>query len=432
MPSIRDLIGCSQYLTLTGTHLVALQQSIPILLRYGATGEFSAEVDAARVSVFRPGPTPRGDVAHLVSQALGSPIDLPPLDQALVPDDKVVIALDRDTPGAAEVVAGIWSYLERRDIDPTNVTILQPVAVGAKTPVDPRSLLPISVQQAVAWKVHDPLKEDCCGYLATTTKGEPIYLAKELVEADFVLPVGATSYDPLLGYRGTNSVIYPGLSNIEALRKTIGQGHLELSPREERPLRQLVDEIAWLMGVQFCVQVVASDSGGVLEVLAGSTDAVFKRSRQKLDDNWLVTMPERVETVVVAVSTDVSGHGWNQIGRAVATARQLVKRGGRIVILSELEEQPGDGLSLLRREEYPEDCLQPLRDESPVDLIPATQIVNAASWARILLLSRHPPELVEELFIYPLEDSTEVTRILESSRTCAILGGAQHTFGIVE
>jgi len=180
------------------------------------------------------------------------------------------------------------------------------------------------------------------------------------------------------------------------------------------------------------VQVVASDNGGVLEVLAGSTEAVFKRSREKLDDNWLITMPERVETVVVAVAADVSGHGWNQIGRAVATARQLVKRGGRIVILSELNEEPGDGLRLLRGEEYPENCLQPIRDATPVDLIPATQIVNAAGWARILLLSKLAPELVEELFIYPLEESNEVMRVLEGSDTCAILGGAQHTFGIVE
>ncbi len=411
---------------------MALKQSIPINLRYGFAGEYSAEVDAARVAVFRPGPTPRADVAAAVSQALASPIDLPTLDQALVPDDKVVVALDRDTPGAAEVVAGIWSYLERRDIAPANVTIIQPVAVGAKMPIDPRSLLPISVQQVVAWKIHDPLAENSCSYLATTTNGEPVYLAKELVEADFVLPVGATSYDTLLGYRGSNSILYPGLSNIEALRKTVGQGHIELSPREERPLRQLVDEIAWLMGVQFCVQIVASDCGGVLEVLAGSTDAVFKRSREKLDDNWLVTMPERVETVVVAVSTDVSGHGWNQIGKAVATARQLVERGGRIVILSELDEQPGDGISLLRREDYPENCLQPLRAENPVDLIPATQIVNASGWARILLLSKLAPELVEELFMYPLEEITEVTRILDASESCVILGGAQHTFGIVE
>lgn len=411
---------------------MTLQQSIPVNLRYGSTGQFTAEVDASRVAVFRPGPAPRSDVAEMVSQALSSPLDLPTLDKALVPDDRVVIALDRDTPCAAEVVAGIWSYLERRDIDASRVTILQPVAVGEKGPSDPRRLLPISVQQSVVWKIHDPLVENSCSYLATTTRGEPIYLAKELIEADFVMPVGATSYDSLLGYRGTNSVLYPGLSNIDALRRTVGQGHLELSPNDERPLRQLVDEIAWLMGLQFCVQVIGSDRGGVLEVLAGGIDVVFKRSRAKLDDNWLISMPERVETVIVAVSEDVSGHGWSQIGRAVSTARQLVKRGGRIVILSELAEQPGEGLSMLRSEEYPEDCLQPLRDESPVDLIPATQIVNAAGWARLLLLSRLEPELVEELFIYPLEESSEITRILESSNSIAILGGAQHTFGIVD
>ena len=187
---------------------MAIQQSIPVHLRYGSSGEFTAEVDAARVAVFRPGPGPRKDVAEAVSHALASPLDLPTLDLALVPEDKVVIALDRDTPCAAEVVAGIWSYLERKDIDPAKVTILQPVALGQKSPSDPRRLLPISVQQLINWRIHDPLVENSCSYLATTTNGDPVYLAKELVEADFVLPVGATSYDELLGYRGTNSVLW--------------------------------------------------------------------------------------------------------------------------------------------------------------------------------------------------------------------------------
>jgi hypothetical protein len=48
------------------------------------------------------------------------------------------------------------------------------------------------------------------------------------------------------------------------------------------------------------------------------------------------------------------------------------------------------------------------------------------------LLSNLAPELVEELFISPLEESSEVTRIIDASESCAILGGAQHTFGIVE
>lgn len=411
---------------------MALQQSLPVHLKYGSSGELTCEIDASRVAVFRPGPRPRTDLAEVVSRALASPLDLPTLDLALLPDDRVVIALDRDTPGANEIVSGIWSYLERRGVDPERVTILQPAAIGAKPPTDPRTLLPISVQQSIAWKVHEPATEGSCAYLATTTKGERIYLAKELVEADFVLPVGVTAYDSLLGYRGTNSVLYPGLSDVDAMKRTVGQGHQELSPKDERPLRQLVDEIAWLMGIQFCVQVISSDCGGVIEVIAGGTDAVFARCREKLDDNWMIAMPERVETVVIAISEDVSGHGWTQIGRALASARRLVASGGRIVILSELAEEPEEGIRSFRQEEFPENCLRHLREATPVDLVPATQVINAASWARLYLLSNHESDLIEDLFMYPLESTSEVIRILDNSESCAIIGGAQHTFGLVE
>jgi len=411
---------------------VTLQQSLPVHLRYGSSGELNCELDASRVAVFRPGPRPRTDVAELVSRALASPLDLPTLDQAVLPDDHVVIALDRHTPGADEVVSGVWSYLERRGVDPGRVTILQPADIQSPRPADPRKRLPASVRNLVGWKIHDPAGEHSCSYLATTTNGQRIYLARELVEADFVLPVGTVAYDSLLGYRGTNSVLYPGLSDVEAIRRTVGQGHQELSPRDQRPLRQLVDEIAWLLGIQFCVQVIASDGGGVIDVVAGGTDPVFARSREKLDDHWMISMPERVDTVVVAISDDVAGHGWAQVGRALATARRLVASGGRIVILSELTEEPGEGIQSLRDEEFPEDGLRRLREATPIDLIPATQLVNAAGWARLYLLSRHEDDLVEDLFMYPLESRDEVIRLLQHSESCAILGGGQHTFGLVE
>ena len=216
------------------------------------------------------------------------------------------------------------------------------------------------------------------------------------------------------------------------MRSAIGQGHTELGPSDQRPLRQLVDEIAWLMGIQFCVQVIAAGSSGITGALAGSLEAVLERCREQLDDQWMISMPERVETVIVAVSNDTCGHGWSQLGQAMATARQLVNPDGRIVILSELSEAPGDGVSLLRQCEEPADSLQRLRTDSPADLIPATQLAGAASWARLFLLSDLDSGLVEDLFMYPLEDAVEVARIVESSESCAFIGSAQHTFGIVD
>lgn len=411
---------------------MALQQSIPVTLTYGASGEFSCEMDADRVALFRPGPQPHPDAAGLIAQALTSPIDMPTLDQALVPDDHVAIALDRDTPCAADIVAGMWKWLERREIKPDRVTILQPVSLNRRAPDDPRQHLPDEARDAVAWRIHDPTAENSCSYVATTSAGNRIDMARPLVDADVVIPVGVTAFDPLLGYRGTTSVLYPGLSTVEAIRAAIGQGHTELAPGDQRPLRQLVDEIAWLMGIQFCVQVIASGAGGIIKAVAGSLDGVFESCRGVLDDQWLISMPERVETVVVAVPSDTCGHGWPQLGQALATARQLVSPDGRIVILSELSEEPGDGITLLRSCEEPLDSIQQLRADSPLDLIPATQLAGAASWARVFLLSNLDSSLVEDLFMYPLEDADEVQRILEVSESCAFIGSAQHTFGIVD
>jgi nickel-dependent lactate racemase len=416
------------------TEAVPLKQSIPVRLRYGCGQEFSCEVESNRVSVFRPGPAELSPSAarEAIQKTLASPLGLPTLDQALVPDDHVVIALERHTPAAATIVAAIWQWLDRRAIAPDQVTILHPAGVDSSCLADPRVELPESVATTVQWKTHDPTDDQSCAYVATTSAGERIYLARELVEADFVLPVGMTAFDPLLGYRGTHSVLYPGLSTIEALAKTVGQGHRELAPRDTRPLRQLVDEIAWLMGLQFSVQVVAATGEGIVEVLAGSADAVFKQCSDLVDDHWMITLPERVETVVVAVPQDASGHGWQQIGQALATARQLVESEGRIVILSEISEDPGEGLTLLCECDEPLEALQPLRQSRPQDLFVASQLAGTTDWARVYLLSNLEEDLVEDLFMFPLESSREVERIVSSSKSCALIGAAQRTFGLVD
>jgi nickel-dependent lactate racemase len=329
------------------------------------------------------------------------------------------------------LIRGLWDELLRSRLPPQNLLILQPFEPGGAKQFDPRTELPAEVRDAVGWKIHHPDEESACGYLASTAAGERIYLAREILDADIVVTVGPTSFDRRLGYRGTSSSLYPGLSNAEAVRRCQGQGHRELSPGDSRPLRELNDEAAWLLGTQFTVQVIPSKQGGFSRIVAGEREAVLRQCKQHLDELWLARIDERPEAVIVAVDLDAGGHGWKQVGAALSTARNLVRREGKIVVLTELREKPGPGMALLKESRESSDVYAPLGQLGPADHAETLELLDTLGQATIYLLSQLPPAEVEELHMIPLESSQEVGRLLASLESCVSIESAQHAWGQV-
>lgn len=400
-------------------------------MTYGLDGRLSLEVDPERVVLSHENVPEVDDVRQAVRSALQRPLEFPPIEQAVVPGDQVTIALDRHTPRGADIIAEVWETLSRRGVSAEDVFILQPVGMDGRRLSDPRSELPADVRTLVRWGIHDPTDKAKQRYLASTTSGERIYLAREIVDADFVLPIGETTYDSVLGIRGTNSVFFPGMSTVEAIDKARGEGHWELGPEDDRPLRQLMDEIGWLLGTQVTLQVLSSSGAGVAEVFCGTSDAVAGVGRSALANYWRIEQDHHADIVVVAVDADAAGHGWQQIGQAVETAQHLVNRHGAIVVLSEIEDEPGEGLKLLNGRRKASEALKTLRKRLPPDLVSTSQLVHAVDWARVYFMSRLPADLVEELFLIPIESEREVERLLAGGGSVSFIASAQHTFGQV-
>jgi len=411
--------------------VVAVNHSKPIGLSYGEKNWFSCRIDSRRVVAIHSTPRSIRNLTDKLCSVLEHPLDFPPLEQAIVPGDRIVLVLDPQMPGATIVVAETWKILKRQDINPKDVVIIQPVSLNPSKLSEPRSKLPEHIRRDMVWKIHDPTKDHDSIYLASTSSGERIHLAREVVEADFIIPIGSVAFDPVLGYRGTSSVLYPGLSSSKAISRAHGQGHRELGPDDERPLRQLIDEIAGLLGIQFAIQVIAAGGGGVANILAGSPDSVFQRGKQLLAEHWMVHLDTRPEIIVAAVDSDAAGHSWPQIGAALATARNLVAKDGKIIILSSLDEDLTEGLRMIQACQSPRDAIKPLRTRTPPDLIAATQLANAVDWAYVYLLSNLDGNLVEDLFISPIKNEQEVKQLLSHDESCAFLGAAQHTYGLL-
>jgi len=395
-------------------------------LNYGYQGRFQFELDPDRIVAALPAPLPLQHPRDRIAAALTQPVEYPPLEQCVIPGDQIVLALERHTPCSVELIAEIWAALERRGVAAADVTILQPGDFRSRAPADPRVALPESVRAEMQWVVHDPTVSSDCTYMASTASGERVYLSRRLVDADVVLSIGALGFDPVLGYRGTYSVLYPGLSDVDAIRKAQGQGHDELTPDEPRPLRQVVEEVGWLLGAQFTVQVIPSADGGIADVIAGQADAVLKRGRKRLRELWRLDVPQRPELVIAAVPADAEGQTWRQIASALDAARRIVARDGRVLLLTELEEQPSDGIKLITECRAPRDALSPLKAAAPPDLMSATQLAQGIDWTNVYLLSRLPSQLVEDLFMIPLASEVEAQRLIEGDEPCVILPGAQH------
>ena len=396
----------------------------------GADGLISLD-GGPHFTALAPGPAGVADPAAAVRHALANPVEFPGLDRAVIPDDRVAVALSEDLTHPAAVVAGVVGELKKGGVAAGAIDLVRAAGpCGGRHGGDPRGDLTRDDAAAVTFTRHDPEDEEACAYLASTAAGDRVYLARAAVEADVVVTCGALRYDPLLGVAGTYSVLMPGLSDEQAVRKARGQGHGELGPDDSRPLRQLGDEVGWLLGSLFSVQTVPAADGGTAAVLAGGADAVLRAGRARLNDMWTVRADRRADAVLVAVAPG-SHDRWAATARALDAARRLVARGGRIVCLTDLAGSPPPGLAELAKADEPADVLAGLRQFRPPDLLAATAWANAARHARLVMLSGLDDALSDDLFAVPVAEPAEALRALADAETVAAIGGGQFVWAEV-
>src|SRR5579864_3596830 len=81
--------------------------------------------DERVVGVWRgPPPVAAPEVKGLVLAGLENPLNFPPLRQAVVPGDRVVIPLGQDVPAVAAVLDAVVETLEAAGVEPSAIHVL--------------------------------------------------------------------------------------------------------------------------------------------------------------------------------------------------------------------------------------------------------------------------------------------------------------------
>ena len=357
------------------------------------------------------------DVGPRFAAALEAPRDFPPLSLAVVPGDRVAVALDLDLEPA--VVRPILAELARTFA----AAEVEDVTIVANMPAPP------DLPPGLTWERHDPDDRSRISYLATTKDGQRVYLNRALTDADFVLPVGTLGYDRALGYRGPWSALYPGLSDRETqarFRKLADDAPIRRD--EPRPALLESSEVGWLIGCQLQVGVVPAADGGAGEVIAGLESLVRDQGTAAVDRDWTFEAAERADVVIAGIGRPGRFATVDDLGAGLAAATSLVRRGGKVVALARVDGPIGPAVRRLAGAGNPQAALNRLRGhEAEAEYVAARQVAAALAWADVYLHSGLDADEVEDLGIIPLARPEEARKLAGSAASLTVLDHAERT-----
>jgi len=353
-----------------------------------------------------------GDEARrMVTAAVFSPGDGPPLAAHVVAGDRVVLAVAGGLPQEDEVVSAVVACLAAAGIPQESITVVRPWH---------RRLEPLA--GGVSTVIFDPTDEASTAYLAADEQGNPIYLPRIMVDADVVVLLGACAWDPALGGQGFEGEIWPLFGRAEAAASFLRS--LAVRPKAERRKgRAAVRLVEWQLGVCASLELVGGRGDSLAAASFGLPDLAERAARRAARAGWSPRISRSAELAVVTLRGDA--HSWADVVRGLAAASRVTYPDGTICVVSRLDEEPGIVMSRWRQG-VP---LRPLVQEAVASGDPQLDLDavctrQAARWLggrRLVLLSSLEEQTVESLQFGHAETVDEVERLCRSAESLIIL-----------
>ncbi len=373
-----------------------------------------------------PMPAAIEDPMEAMRQALEKPYNFPALRRALTPDDQIAIVVDESLPQLPHLLEALLQYLLDANIKMDAVTMVCLPPSTLQTWLDD---LPEQFDDAKI-EVHNPDERKKLRYLATTKNGRRIYINRTVVDADQSIVLSRLGYNSISGYCGAELAIFPALSD-DSTRKSM-QGQLSLKPlgRNSFQIRQEAAEVTWLLGAPFFVQVIEDKDAELAHIVCGVQESVDV-GHKLLDQRWRVEIEDPADVVVASLSGDPSRHSFAEMSKALANAARVVRRNGRIVLLTDSNPEMGPAASFLKDVEDGAEALRVIAREPIQERESAFQWASAADQATIYLYSQIPEDSAEDLLTIPLKKPQETQKLLSKDRTCLFLPDAHKMMAVL-
>lgn len=236
-------------------------------------------------------------------------------------------------------------WLEEQGYQRNDVTFI--VATGAHDPVPEEEfhkIVPTEIESG--WKIvsHDAWDTGNLINLGTTSAGNICRINKTFAEADLKIVVGNIEPHQFMGWSGGVKSASIGLAGEE----TISGNHSMLSRDgagpcrfDDNPVRQDVEEMGRMIGVDIALNVVLNDEKEIIDVFAGSPISVMKRGIESARNLFSVFVEKPADLVITSPGGYPKDINLYQAQKALRHGSTAAKKGAPVILAAACSEGVG-------------------------------------------------------------------------------------------
>jgi hypothetical protein len=360
----------------------------------------------------------------LLHEVLASPLGYPPLYEALVPGDRVAIALHPGVPSASEIIRPLIDRLLAAQPDLESITVV--------TSTSDMTLVALNTQQEVQdehapakslirWVVHRPNDPPSMAYLAADEEAEPIYVQRDLVDADFLLPIQSAANCRGLGAVAPFSMAPDFVDSATARRweqqwaKRSGAfaSTSKAAATSDTTLQSLVQGLS--------IVVVEGRDESIAAIQAGEARSMEQWLEQALLPQAPARSLQASDLVVASLIGNSDRCTWHQVARVALHLASQMANDSLLVVASSLDQSPRGHLRTLLHGVGKE---SPTIPESGHELFAAAALMAARKRCRLAFACAANRSALESMGMGVIDSQSQLQSIIDRAKNPVLVQSA--------
>jgi nickel-dependent lactate racemase len=386
---------------------------------------------------------PAADPVGEVARSLENPVGRIDLDRFRSVKSAAIAVSDETRPVPHSLILPILlKKLEaigvpRSSIQILIASVLHPPLPSSRFP----NILPAEILRDHPVCAHDAKAADLL-FLGQTSRGTPVYVNPLFRRADLRIAVGLIDPHQFVGYTGgvkCAAVGLAGAQTIEHNHSFLFHPEAVVGEIQNNPVRQDLEEVGKIMGVDFAVNIVLDETNRLLKAFCGDPLEVEKIGSEFCRTVYEIPVSREYDIVIASPGGYPKDINLYQAQKGLAHATPIVRRGGDLVLLAECPDGHGeeDFYRTMRRFSSPAEIVEEFPKE-PFQM----GAHKAFLWARSLVKAEvHMCSVMEEnlsrvFMVTPAKTPEEVLARLKRKYpippTIALMPKANSTYARIQ